>query len=150
MKLGNGLEAGTNVGPLIDKAGYEKKVHEHVRDALNKGAQLVCGGEGFHRSDEEDAGYFYQPTILAGVTAEMRIMREETFGPVAPVVTFKTEEEAVRFANDSVYGLAAYLFTESLSRAIRVGEKLEYGIVGINDGTPSTAQARSADSRKAA
>lgn len=140
LKVGNGLEEGTVIGPLIDKAGYEK-VSLHVQDALAKGAHLVCGGEGFHQSDEEDAGYFYQPTVLSGVTADMRIMQEETFGPVAPVVTFKTEEEGIRMANDSVYGLAAYVFTESLSRAIRVGEKLEFGIVGINDGAPSTAQA---------
>lgn len=140
LKVGNGLEEGTIIGPLIDKAGYEK-VSMHVQDALAKGARLVCGGEGFHKSDEENAGYFYQPTVLSGVTEEMRIMQEETFGPVAPLITFKTEEEGIRMANDSVYGLAAYLFTENLSRAIRVGEKLEFGIVGINDGAPSTAQA---------
>lgn len=140
LKVGNGLEEGTVIGPLIDRAGYEK-VELHVQDALAKGAQLVCGGEGYHQSDEDDAGYFYHPTVLAGVTSGMRIMQEETFGPVAPVVTFKTEEEGIRMANDSVYGLAAYLFTESLSRAIRVGEKLEFGIVGINDGAPSSAQA---------
>jgi len=140
LKVGNGLDDGVHIGPLIDRAGYEK-VCGHVADALKHGARLVCGGEGFHRSASEDAGYFYQPTVLAGVTPDMLIMREETFGPVAPVITFRTEEEGIRLANDSSYGLAAYVFTESLGRAIRAAERLEYGIVGINDGVPSTAQA---------
>ncbi len=140
LKVGNGLEPDTNVGPLIDRQSFAK-VSDHVQDAVAKGAKLICGGEGYHLGTSEEAGYFFQPTVLAGVTKEMKIMREETFGPVAPIITFRTEDEVVQLANDSLYGLVAYLFTESLSCAIRVGEKLEYGILGINDGQTSAAQA---------
>ncbi|MBB6218780.1 succinate-semialdehyde dehydrogenase/glutarate-semialdehyde dehydrogenase [Anaerosolibacter carboniphilus] len=139
-KVGYGLEEGVNIGPLIDKKGYEK-VNQHIEDAVSKGAKIEVGGKGYHGIEAEDAGYFFEPTVLSHVTEDMLIMKEETFGPVMPIVTFKDEEEAIRAANNTVYGLAAYLFTESLSRGIRVSERLEYGIVGLNDGLPSTAQA---------
>ncbi len=133
LKTGNGLEEGTKIGPLIDERAVAK-VERHVADAVKKGAVAVTGGR---RAE----GLVYEPTVLTGVTDEMVCMHEETFGPVVPLATFKTEEEAVRRANDTIYGLAAYLFTENLSRGIRMSEQLEYGIVGLNDGAPSTPQA---------
>ncbi len=140
IKMGSGFEEGIQMGPLIDGKAYQK-VQEHVEDALSKGAKLITGGEGFHKGDHDQAGYYYKPTILVDVTAEMKIMKEETFGPVLPIQRFTTEEEALRLANNSQFGLASYVFTESLSRGIRVSEKLEYGIVGLNDGGPATVQA---------
>lgn len=139
-KMGNGMEEGVRIGPMIDRRGFEK-VESHIRDAVEKGAQIAVGGQGYHGADHEDAGFFFEPTILTGVKENMAVMSEETFGPLIPIITFKTEEEAVQAANDTPYGLAAYLFTQSLSRAFRVSEKLEYGIIGVNDGLPSTAQA---------
>lgn len=136
LKVGNGLEKGVDIGPLIDKNAYEK-VNEHLKDALDQGAELIHGGESYQESD----GYFVEPTVLKGVTEEMLCMNEETFGPLAPISTFTTEREVIELANNTPYGLAAYLFTESISKAVRIGEKLEYGIVGINDGMPSTVQA---------
>ncbi len=139
LKVGPGTAAGVQVGPLIDDAAMEK-VEAHVSDALGKGARLVCGG----KRVDLGSGYarrFYSPTIVDGFTDEMVISREETFGPVAPVRSFKTEEEVVRMANDSPFGLAAYFFTRDASRLMRVAEALEYGIVGANDALPSTAQA---------
>ncbi len=140
IKIGNGFDKDTQMGPLIDGDAY-RKVQEHVEDALSKGAKLVTGGEGFHKGDHDQAGYYYKPTILVDVTADMKIMKEETFGPVLPIQRFTTEEEAIQLANNSRYGLASYVFTESLNRGIRVSEKLEFGIVGLNDGSPGTAQA---------
>lgn len=139
-KVGYGWEEGVHIGPLIDKKGYQK-VEQHIQDAVAKGAKIEIGGKGYHRGEAEDAGYFFEPTVLSGVTEDMLVMQEETFGPVMPIIAFRTEEEAIRAANNTRYGLAAYLFTESLSRGIRISEKLEYGIVGLNDGMPSTAQA---------
>lgn len=133
LRTGDGLEEGTQIGPLIDKKALEK-VQNHVQDALDKGAKVATGGE-------KVDGLIYEPTVLTGVTDDMLCMNEETFGPVAPISTFKTEEEAIQRANDTIYGLAAYLFTENLSRGIRMSEQLEYGIVGLNDGSPSSAQA---------
>lgn len=133
LRTGDGLEEGTQIGPLIDKKALEK-VQNHVQDALDKGAKVANGGE-------KVDGLIYEPTVLTGVTDDMLCMNEETFGPVAPISTFKTEEEAIQRANDTIYGLAAYLFTENLSRGIRMSEQLEYGIVGLNDGSPSSAQA---------
>ena len=101
---------------------------------IEKGANVELGGNG-------QGGLFFEPTILTNVTDEMVCMREETFGPVTPITTFSTEEEAIKRANDSIYGLAAYVFTENISRGIRISEKLEYGIIGLNDGIPSTPQA---------
>ncbi|MDN4594507.1 NAD-dependent succinate-semialdehyde dehydrogenase [Polycladomyces subterraneus] len=139
LKVGNGLQKGVNIGPLIDENAL-KKVERHVEDALEKGARLITGGKRFTGPGAE-GGHFYEPTVLLGTTADMLVEQEETFGPVAPIQAFETEEEAVEKANATEYGLAAYLYTKDLSRAIRVSEKLEYGIVGINDGIPSTAQA---------
>ncbi|MDW0109599.1 NAD-dependent succinate-semialdehyde dehydrogenase [Sporosarcina aquimarina] len=133
LKTGDGLAEGTKIGPLIDENAIEK-VERHVQDALDKGAKVATGGKKLE-------GLLYEPTVLTNVTEDMLCMNEETFGPVAPISTFKTEEEAIQRANDTIYGLAAYLFTENLSRGIRMSEQLEYGIVGLNDGNPSAPQA---------
>ncbi|MGH9558966.1 MAG: NAD-dependent succinate-semialdehyde dehydrogenase [Bryobacteraceae bacterium] len=133
LRVGNPLDPQTQIGPLVNAQGLEK-VERHVADAISKGARAATGGRARN-------GLYFEPTVLTQVTSEMLMMREETFGPVAPVVQFHEEEEAVRLANDTPYGLAAYLWTRDLSRAFRVGEALEYGIVGVNDGVPSTAQA---------
>lgn len=136
LKVGNGLEDGVDIGPLVDKDGYEK-VERHVKDAVDKGAKVLVGGDG---QTDNDA-YFYNPTVLVDATEDMLVMNEETFGPVAPIMSFKTDEEAVKLANDTRFGLASYFFTESMSRGTFIAENLEYGIVGWNDGLPSTAQA---------
>ena len=132
LKVGNGFEAGVVQGPLIDMAAVEK-VEEHIADALGKGARVVVGG-----SRHALGGSFFQPTVLADVTTDMKVTREETFGPVAPLFRFKTEEEAIRMANDTEFGLASYFYSRDLSRVWRVSEGLEYGIVGINTGIIST------------
>lgn len=133
LKVGDGKEEGVAIGPLID-ADAVQKVKSHIDDAKEKGASVAAGGK-------TTEGLFFEPTVLMNVTDEMICMHEETFGPVAPITTFKTEQEVLQRANDSIYGLAAYLFTENLSTGIRMSEKLEYGIVGLNDGMPSTPQA---------
>ncbi|SET07121.1 succinate semialdehyde dehydrogenase [Natronincola peptidivorans] len=138
--IGNGIEDGVHIGPLIDRKAYEK-VENHIQDAVSKGAEIVFGGKGYHEGDHQDSGYFYQPTVLINVTDDMLVMHEETFGPVLPIKSFKTEDEVIKAANNTDYGLAVYLFTESLSRGIQVSEKLQYGIVGLNDGGPATVQA---------
>ncbi|WP_028875360.1 NADP-dependent succinate-semialdehyde dehydrogenase [Tepidiphilus margaritifer] len=132
LKVGPGLAEGTNQGPLIDENAV-RKVEEHIADAVSKGARIVLGGK-----RHPLGGTFFEPTILADVTPEMKVAREETFGPVAPLFRFHTEEEAIRMANDTEFGLAAYFYTESSSRVWRVGGALEYGIVGINTGIIST------------
>lgn len=133
LKTGDPLDETTQVGPLVDRDVFTKVV-EHVDDATARGARVVVGGHA-------GTGTIYQPTVLCDVTASMRILGEETFGPVAPVIRFRDEAEAIRLANDTPVGLAAYLWTRDLSRAFRVTEALQYGIVGVNDGVPSTAQA---------
>jgi succinate-semialdehyde dehydrogenase / glutarate-semialdehyde dehydrogenase len=135
MKVGNGLEEGVSVGPLIERAAVEK-VRRHVEDAVAKGARVIIGG-----SSENSRGYFYPPTVLADVDHTMLVTQEETFGPVAAVVPFDTEEEVISYANNTQYGLAAYYFTRDIGRVFRLAEQLEYGILGANDGMPSTAQA---------
>ncbi len=132
LKVGNGLEAGISQGPLIDLAAVEK-VEEHVADATEKGARVVSGGK-----RHALGGSFYEPTILAEVTTEMKVTTEETFGPVAPLFRFETEDEAVAMANDTEFGLASYFYARDLGRVWRVGEALESGIVGINTGIIST------------
>ena len=132
MKVGNGLEEGVNVGPLIDLKALQK-VEEHVSDALAKGAKVAVGGQ-----RHALGGSFYQPTVLTNVTTEMKVTREETFGPVAPLFRFKDEKEAIAMANDTVFGLAAYFYARDLGRVWRVAEGLESGIVGINTGIIST------------
>ncbi|MDM0004873.1 NAD-dependent succinate-semialdehyde dehydrogenase [Variovorax sp. J22G73] len=128
MRVGNGLEAGVVQGPLIDSRAVAK-VREHIDDALTQGAQLRTGGK-----PHAMGGTFFEPTVLTGVTQQMRVAREETFGPLAPLFRFDTEEEAIAMANDTVFGLAAYVFTEDRRRIWRVGEQLETGMVGINTG----------------
>jgi len=132
LKVGDGLEAGVEQGPLIDMAGVEK-VEEHVADAVSKGAKVALGG---HRHQKGLS--FFEPTILTGVTRDMAVAKEETFGPLAPLFRFDTEEEALKMANDTEYGLACYFYTQDLGRAFRVMEALEYGIIGLNEGIIST------------
>jgi succinate-semialdehyde dehydrogenase/glutarate-semialdehyde dehydrogenase len=139
FKIGPGTEEGVEVGPLIDDAAMAK-THEHVEDARSKGARVLTGGS----PAEPRKGLsnrFYKPTILDGFTNDMLISHEETFGPVAPLRRFRDEDEAVSFANDSNYGLAAYFYTRDAGRLMRVAERLDYGIIGANDGKPSTVQA---------
>jgi succinate-semialdehyde dehydrogenase / glutarate-semialdehyde dehydrogenase len=128
MKVGNGLEDGNVQGPLIDMKGVEK-VEEHIADALAKGAKVLTGGK---RHDK--GGQFFQPTVLTNVTTAMQVTHEETFGPVAPLYRFKTEEELLKMANDTEYGLAAYFYSRDIGRIWRIAEGLESGIVGINVG----------------
>lgn len=139
LKLGSGLEEGADVGPLIDEQAM-RKVEEQVRDAVSSGARVLCGGERVQIQGLRGAN-FYAPTVLVGVTPAMRVMQEETFGPVIPLVPFSEEGQALQMANDSSYGLAAYVYTRDLSRAFRIMEKLEYGIIGVNDAAPAVPQA---------
>jgi succinate-semialdehyde dehydrogenase/glutarate-semialdehyde dehydrogenase len=132
LKVGNGMEAGVTVGPLIEPKAVDK-VERHIKDAVEKGARIVTGGK-----RHELGGTFFEPTVLADATPDMKIFSEETFGPVAPLFRFKTEEEAIRLANDTVFGLAAYFYTKDVGRVFRVGEALEYGLVGANAGVIST------------
>ena len=132
LKVGFGLEEGVSQGPLIDLAALEK-VEEHVSDALEKGARVAAGG-----SRHDRGGTFYRPTVLTEVTTDMKVTREETFGPVAPLFRFETEEEAIAMANDTEFGLASYFYARDLGRVWRVSEGLESGIVGINTGIIST------------
>ena len=128
LKVGNGMEPGVTIGPLIDAAAVAK-VEEHVSDALAKGARVVAGGR-----RHELGGLFYEPTILADVDTTMKVTREETFGPIAPLFRFRDEAEAIRMANDTEFGLAAYFYARDNARVWRVSEGLEYGIVGVNSG----------------
>jgi len=132
LRVGNGFEAGVNLGPLIDDQAVAK-VEQHVQDARDKGASVVAGGQRLH-------GRFFAPTVLANATPEMLCAREETFGPVAPVFRFETEDEAIRRANDTEFGLASYFYSRDVGRIFRVAEALEYGMVGINTGLISTAE----------
>ncbi|WP_151750331.1 NAD-dependent succinate-semialdehyde dehydrogenase [Acinetobacter seifertii] len=133
LKVGDPSLNETQIGPLVDSAAIEK-VEDHVQDAISKGARVLTGGK-------QREGLYFDPTVLADVNSTMKIAYEETFGPVAPIIVFDTEEEVIQLANDTPYGLAAYLYTNNLSRALRISETLEYGIVGVNDGAPSTPQA---------
>jgi len=133
LRVGDPADPKTQIGPLVD-ADALAKVQRHVEDAVGKGAKVLVGGS-------SPEGLYFTPTVLADVAPGMEILTEETFGPVAPVLVFDDEEEVIRLANDTPYGLAAYVYTRDLSRAFRVSEALDYGIVGVNDGAPSTAQA---------
>ena len=132
LKVGDGMEEGVTQGPLIN-ADAVAKVEEHIADALKRGASVVTGG-----ARHAKGGNFFQPTLLANVPREAMIFNEETFGPVAPLFRFKTEEEAIRMANDTPFGLASYFYTRDIGRVFRVAEALEYGIIGINEGIIST------------
>jgi succinate-semialdehyde dehydrogenase / glutarate-semialdehyde dehydrogenase len=133
LKVGNGVGDGVTTGPLINAAAV-KKVEEHIADAVAKGGKIALGGKSM-------GGNFFEPTIITGVTTQMAVAREETFGPVAPLFKFKTEEEAIAMANDTEFGLACYFYTRDIGRVWRVGEGLDYGMVGINEGLISTAEA---------
>jgi succinate-semialdehyde dehydrogenase / glutarate-semialdehyde dehydrogenase len=135
MKLGRGSEDGVEVGPLVD-ADQRDKVAELVQDAVGKGASVLVGGE-----KTGDRGYFYQPTVLTGISDDAELLKEEIFGPVAPIKTFSTDDEAVAAANDTEYGLVAYVYTRDLNRAFRVAERLETGMLGLNQGVVSNAGA---------
>lgn len=136
LKVGNGLEDGVDIGPVINRQGYEK-IERHVQNALQHGASCVLGGNGAVNGDS----YFYNPTVLTNVTPDMIIMNEETFGPVAPIQKIEDVDEAIQLANQTPYGLAAYVYTENYAKGIRIAEQLNYGIVGWNDAVPSAAQA---------
>jgi succinate-semialdehyde dehydrogenase/glutarate-semialdehyde dehydrogenase len=138
LVVGDGFRPDVAIGPLVDDRAVAK-VEEHVADAVAKGAAIACGGRRV-TPEPGHADRFFAPTVLTDVRPGMRIMTEETFGPVAPVIRFEDEASAIAMANDTPYGLAAYLFTRDASRLIRVAEGLEYGIVGANDGLPSTPQ----------
>ena len=132
MRIGDGLQGETEQGPLIDMAAVEK-VEEHIQDAISKGAKVISGG-----SRHDLGGTFFQPTVLAEVNTDMKVTKEETFGPVAPLYRFETEEQALEMANDTEFGLAAYFYSRDIGRIWRVMEGLEYGIVGVNEGIIST------------
>jgi succinate-semialdehyde dehydrogenase/glutarate-semialdehyde dehydrogenase len=135
MKIGRGTEEGVRVGPIIDDA-QRSKVAELVQDATGKGAHVVVGGR-----ERDGAGYFYEPTVLSGVTPDAELLKEEIFGPVAPVISFDDEEAAIAAANDTEYGLVAYVYTRDIKRAFRVVEKLDTGMVGLNQGLVSNPAA---------
>ena len=135
MKVGRGVEDDVKVGPLIDGT-QRSKVAELVSDATSKGAQVLVGGQ-----ERDGAGYFYEPTVLGGVTGDARLLKEEIFGPVAPVIGFDDEDAAIAAANDTEFGLVAYVYTSDIKRAFRVVEKLQTGMVGLNQGLVSNAAA---------
>jgi succinate-semialdehyde dehydrogenase/glutarate-semialdehyde dehydrogenase len=132
LSVGNGLDAGVEQGPLVNAAALEK-VERHIQTAVAQGARVACGG-----TRHALGGSYFQPTVLANASADMEICRAETFGPVAPVIRFETEGEAIRLANDTEFGLAAYFYTRDMARSWRVAEALEYGMVGVNAGVIST------------
>ncbi len=137
LKVGDGFELDTNVGPLINAKGLAK-VASHVDDCVTKGATILTGGKPHHQLNR-DGGSFYEPTVLIGVTRNMLPFKQETFGPLIPLLKFKTEEEAISIANDTEYGLSAYFCTKNLARAFHVAEKLEAGIIGVNEGLVSSS-----------
>ena len=135
LKVGSGLEDGVQQGPLIDEKAVEK-VEELIADATSKGGKVVAGGK-----RHALGGSFFEPTVVIGVTPQMRFTKEEIFGPLAPVFKFETEAEAIAMANDTEFGLAAYFYTRDLGRAFRVMEGLKYGMVGVNEGLITTEEA---------
>lgn len=136
LKVGNGLENGVDIGPLINRDAVDKVVRQ-IKDAEEKGGLILAGGQAL----PELGRNYIEPTVIMNATDDMECMNEETFGPLAPITTFKTIDEAVQRANNSPYGLAAYVFTQNLGEAVNIAESLDYGIVGVNDPVPSTAQA---------
>lgn len=139
MRVGNGADEGVAIGPLVDEKSI-KKIENQVRDASEKGAEILCGGERLVSSAFEN-GYFFSPTVLTGVNDSMLIYREETFGPVAPVIAFDDSDDIIAMANDTHYGLAAYVYTKDLAKAFRTVEQLNFGIIGVNDINPTSAAA---------
>jgi succinate-semialdehyde dehydrogenase/glutarate-semialdehyde dehydrogenase len=135
LKVARGTEEGSNIGPMID-AKSRDSIHALVTDAVNRGAKVLTGG-----AVPDGAGYFYPPTVLTAVPGDAKILHEEIFGPVAPIVTFKTEDEAVALANNTEFGLVAYAFTNNLNRGLRLGERLEVGMFGLNTGIVSNPAA---------
>ena len=135
LKVGNGMDSGVTQGPLINAAAIDK-IEDHLSDAVSKGGQITTGGQ-----RHSLGGTFFEPTVISHANNDMKVAREETFGPLAPVFKFSTEAEAIAMGNDTEFGLAAYVYTKDLGRAWRVGEGLEYGMVGINEGIISTAVA---------
>ena len=139
LVAGNGMEKGTGVGPLVNEAAMAK-IENQVSDAVSKGATVVCGGKRLTENGL-DKGFFYAPTVLTGVTKDMLIYREETFGPLAPVIAYDDEDDLLAMANDTDYGLAAYIYTRDISQAVTTAEGLNFGIIGINDINPTAAAA---------
>jgi succinate-semialdehyde dehydrogenase/glutarate-semialdehyde dehydrogenase len=139
LRIGDGLDPEVDLGPMFSEA-QRKKTKDHIADAVEKGADVLCGG---HEPEGEKfrRGFFFLPTVLDRMDHSMRMMREETFGPVAPMMRFSSDEEALRLANDSRYGLAAYVFTEDMTTALRFAEGLEAGSVGVNLTNPIVPQA---------
>ena len=136
LVIGNGLHTNISCGPLINQNGLEKVI-SHVNDAVSKGATVLTGGSINHDLNT-NGGTFYNPTVLSNITTDMLPYQEETFGPVAPLMSFKTEEEVIKLANDTKFGLASYVCTRDLGRSWRVAEALEFGMVGVNEGGIST------------
>ena len=128
LQVGNGVDAGVTTGPMIEEKAVQK-VEEHIADATSKGASVILGGK------RHTLGHsFFEPTILTNVTQQMLVAREETFGPLAPLFKFETEEEVIQYANDTEFGLASYFYSRDIGRIFRVSEALEYGMVGVNSG----------------
>lgn len=135
LQWGPGLDSAVTQGPLVNQAAVEK-VKEHVADAVSKGAKVECGGK-----TPNSPGFFYEPTIVSGVRSDMVVSRDETFGPLAPIFEFNTEDDVIRLANDTDFGLAGYFFSRDVSRVIRVAQRLQVGMVGVNTGRISAAEA---------
>lgn len=135
LKTGPGLESSTSQGPLVNRAAVEK-VAQHISDAVSKGAKIEVGG-----NTTQSTGFFFQPTVLSGVNEKMIVHREETFGPLAPVVEFETEKEVISLANDTEFGLAGYFFSKDVGRVLRVAQELQVGMVGVNTGKISASEA---------
>ena len=136
LKLGRGIDVDTTQGPLVNAAAV-RKVTEHVQDALSKGARLHIGGK---VPSCLGAGYFFEPTIITGITTDMEVAHDETFGPLAAIFTFNSEQQAVELANATEYGLAGYFFSENIGRVMRVARKLQCGMIGVNTGLISAAE----------
>lgn len=134
LKMGPGLEPGTTQGPLVNQASVQK-VAEHVRDAVSKGAKVLLGGHA------QSPGFFFEPTVLLNVPRNALVAKDETFGPLAPIFTFKDEEDAITMANDTEFGLAGYFFSKNISRVLRVASRLQVGMIGVNTGKISAAEA---------
>jgi succinate-semialdehyde dehydrogenase/glutarate-semialdehyde dehydrogenase len=139
MNVGNGLDQGVSIGPLVNRVAVDKVAHQ-VEDAIAKGAVLHNGGQRLTQGELSN-GHFYAPTLLSNVSSDMLIYRQETFGPVAAIIAFDSYDQVIEMANDTNYGLAAYVYTQNLSRAMNAFEQLNFGIIGINDINPTSAAA---------